>query len=287
MMRTSKLKKISLENLDDEQNPENKSLAEKKFSIKKVIVPVLYTLLMFIFLLIVFFPLNEIAKNQIEKYLPPSINMTLKKLDVSMFGSIDIDSINISSSQLENLKIKVLRLQGNISTLSLLKKKIDAKLNLVGLSLEVKGLKALGGKWHADVNIKNIDIINKRTGIINVNISGAVLDFGEKLGIPVKLDSTELAIKLKAALNKNVLTIRKASMTTDFANVQVTGNITLSRSSQLNMTLLIKPAESFLQKYSIIKGMLEAQNQIKDGLVTAKLSGNLKKPIFTLVKNKK
>ena len=228
---------------------------EKKENIFiRLIIPyILVPILTFIIGIFIFLPTDDIAKQLISRIQSPGIGVSIKDIDVSYSGNIDIDGLVIDEANLGlqfkagkvNVKtsfwdaVMVGLKSGNQLSLNTLAQVIKVKhryVDLEGVSLQViSPLQNLN---------KGKNRLQARLKIEGKSMTAKILDLPFGVG---DIDLIIESIKLYGSLKSNTIQFAKGQqrISTNLFDLTFDGSIALIKNGQIKLNVTINTKESF------------------------------------------
>lgn len=228
---------------------------EKKENIFiRLIIPyILVPVLTFIIGIFIFLPVNDIAKQLISRIQSPGMGVSVKDIDVSYSGNIDIDGLVIDEASL-GLQFKASKVNvktsfwnavmvglesGNQLSLNTLAQVIKVKhryVDLEGVSLQViSPLQNLN---------KGKNRLQARLKIEGKSMTAKILDLPFGVG---DIDLIIESIKLYGNLKSNTIQFAKGKqrISTNLFDLTFDGSIALIKNGQIKLNVTIDTKESF------------------------------------------
>ena len=228
---------------------------EKKENIFiRLIIPyILVPILTFIIGIFIFLPVNDIAKQLISRIQSPGMGVSVKDIDVSYSGNIDIDGLVIDEASL-GLQFKANKVNvktsfwnavmvglesGNQLSLNTLAQVIKVKhryVDLEGVSLQViSPLQNLN---------KGKNRLQARLKIEGKSMTAKILDLPFGVG---DIDLIIESIKLYGNLKSNTIQFAKGKqrISTNLFDLTFDGSIALIKNGQIKLNVTIDTKESF------------------------------------------
>ena len=228
---------------------------EKKENIFiRLIIPyILVPILTFIIGIFIFLPVNDIAKQLISRIQSPGMGVSVKDIDVSYSGNIDIDGLVIDEASL-GLQFKASKVNvktsfwnavmvglesGNQLSLNALAQVIKVKhryVDLEGVSLQViSPLQNLN---------KGKNRLQARLKIEGKSMTAKILDLPFGVG---DIDLIIESIKLYGNLKSNTIQFAKGKqrISTNLFDLTFDGSIALIKNGQIKLNVTIDTKESF------------------------------------------
>ena len=228
---------------------------EKKENIFiRLIIPyILVPVLTFIIGIFIFLPVNDIAKQLISRIQSPSMGVSVKDIDVSYSGNIDIDGLVIDEASL-GLQFKASKVNvktsfwnavmvglesGNQLSLNTLAQVIKVKhryVDLEGVSLQViSPLQNLN---------KGKNRLQARLKIEGKSMTAKILDLPFGVG---DIDLIIESIKLYGNLKSNTIQFAKGKqrISTNLFDLTFDGSIALIKNGQIKLNVTIDTKKSF------------------------------------------
>ena len=228
---------------------------EKKENIFiRLIIPYIFVpILTFIIGIFIFLPVNDIAKQLISRIQSPGMGVSVKDIDVSYSGNIDIDGLVIDEASLGvqfmaskiNVKtsfwdaLMVGLESGNQLSLNTLAQVIKVKhryVDLEGVSLQViSPLQNLN---------KGKNRLQARLKIEGKSMTAKILDLPFGVG---DIDLIIESIKLYGNLKSNTIQFAKGKqrISTNLIDLTFDGSIALIKNGQIKLNVTIDTKESF------------------------------------------
>ncbi len=274
-MEKQHLPKIPFRNPELKMNNEKEVmevLPKEKKSLLKKVLPFIVGFISFMIGIILFFPLEDIAKNTLNNFSIRGEPIQYEELSLSILGDFSIDGISMDlsflNSGIPNRKnnIKIATLQGDFSFLQfILNRELDAKIILEGVELnfqlnEESGY-LRGGTWQ--VSLKGNQLVDENQREINMNFSLIDIMSNHEAEIPLvgqKLGSFIIdSILGKMDLKKGKLNIKNFQVNSDIAKAKVNGSMDFRRQLNTDLRIDIDPT-FFIERYKEFNIDLVLQN---------------------------
>ena len=267
---------------------------EKKENIFiRLIIPyILVPILTFIIGIFIFLPADDIAKQLISRIQSPGMGVSIKDIDVSYSGNIDIDGLVIDEANLGlqfkagkvNVKtsfwdaVMVGLKSGNQLSLNTLAQVIKVKhryVDLEGVSLQViSPLQNLN---------KGKNRLQARLKIEGKSMTAKILDLPFGVG---DIDLIIESIKLYGSLKSNTIQFAKGQqrISTNLFDLTFDGSIALIKNGQIKLNVTINTKESFktYRNGEIYESLSFMIPTLKDQKVELQLNTEAKPPFKLL-----
>ena len=220
----------------------------------RLIMPyILVPILTFIIGIFIFLPLNDIARQLISRIQSPSMGVSVKDIDVSYSGNIDIDGLVIDEASL-GLQFKASKVNVKTSfwdaVMVGLKSGSQLSLNTLAQVIKVK---------HRYVDLEGVSLqvistlqnLNKgknrlqaRLKIEGKSMTAKILDLPFGVG---DIDLIIESIKLYGNLKSNTIQFAKGKqrISTNLFDLTFDGSIALIKNGQIKLNVTIDTKESF------------------------------------------
>ncbi len=258
----------------------------ERISLWQRLLPWISGTLAFIFGLIWFLPLNQLAREALTRMSPESLNVELGDIRLGVLGGYDITNLRLASESGDtSFVLSIPSATGRLSLWGLLLGNFNFKSELQGLQIKKGVMKISGGVWSLQSSISGIrKSASAFKGDAEISASSFLFVYDEPL--PMLDETLEIpvaALKLQGKVDQGVFKIQSGALDSRLAKVSISGSAGLSPSAPLDIGIVITPTEELFQKYQD-KGLREILKSFKllqaDGRIQFQLSGTVSRPVF-------